>query len=269
MEDVLKSNVVKRIMVVKSKSNVGEGKSNLNKKDFDKKMKEIIFRYFNPCKPELKISDLNVTAENTEEENFNHIINSFIYNYPEEYKEYKQIINGRKLNLTDKKNIIVYLSNGKVDKPFCLLTKKEKSNEVRKTVKPRGDVFVRSYRIVPDEEYIKETCGAKRTKLDSFDKMSIDDKIKWARYSNLILGKAKNNSVKLSDNIKSKIDELNIVSAMKYACKMTGKPLFQGVFKEAYWIFYRTIKYCYSMNKRESDLYLKSLKLRVKKNSNS
>ena len=48
MEDVLKSNVVKRITVVKSKSNVGE-RSNVNKKDFrlnDKKMKEIIFRYY-------------------------------------------------------------------------------------------------------------------------------------------------------------------------------------------------------------------------------
>ena len=173
--------------------------------------------------------------------------------------------------MTDKKNIIVYLSNGKVDKPFCLLTKKEKSNEVRKVVKrkivkPQGRLFevdTRPYRCIPDEEYIKETCGDKRTKLDSFDKMSIDDKIKWARYSNLILGKAKNNSIKLSDNIRSEVDEKNIVWAMKYACKMTGKPLFQGRFKEAYWIFYRTMKYCYSKTRTESDLYLKVLTSRV------
>ena len=272
MEDVLKSNVVK------SKSNVGEGKSDVNKKDFrlsDKKWKSIVSKYFNELKPELKISNLDIIEEKSEEElereGFNNIINSFIYRYPEEYKEYKKIINGRKLNLTDKKNIIVYLSNGKVDKPFCLLTKKEKSNEVRKVVKikivkPQGGLFevdTRPYRCIPDEEYIKETRGDKRTKLDSFDKMSIDDKIKWARYSNLLLGKSKFNSIKLSDNIRSKVDEENIVWAMKYACKMTGKPLFQGRFKEAYWIFYRTMKYCYSMTRTESDLYLKVLTSRV------
>lgn len=284
MEDVLKSNVVKRIKKVKSSLNVSESKSSVNEKIRlnDKKINLIINKYLNQYKPELKICDLDIVEEKeTDEHIFDLILSSFIYNYPKEYKEYKKIINGRKLNLTDKKNIIVYLSRGKkTNKPFCLLTKKEKSNEVRKIVKrkivkPQGELFevfytnldkvkVKPYRCIPDEEYIKETRGDKRTKLDSFDKMSIDDKIKWARYSNLLLGKSKFNGVKLSDNIRDKIDEENIVWAMRYACKMTGKPLFQGRFKEAYWIFYRTMKYCYSMTKKESDLYLKVLKNRTK-----
>jgi hypothetical protein len=246
--------------VLKSKSNICESKSNFSKSKLKltKKWTSIVNKYLNQYKPELKICDLNPVVR-SEEDLFHLVLNFFIYRYPEKYKEYKKIINGKKLNLTDKKNIIVKLSNTKVDKPFCLLTKKEKSNEVRKTVKPRGDVFVRPYRCIPDEEFIRETNGDKRTKLDSFDRMSIDEKIEWARYSNLILEKSKFNSMKLSDNIKSEIDELHIVFAMKYACKMTGKPLFQGRFKEAYWIFYRTMKYCYSMTKKESDLYFKIL----------
>jgi hypothetical protein len=229
-----------------------ELKSLVNKFN-DEALKSLIIKH---CKGQ----EININVENEEFDGkhaFDLILSHFIYRYPEEYKKYKKIINGRKLNFTDKKNIIAYLSNGKADKPFCLLTKKEKSNEVRKTVKPRGDIFEKPYRFIPDEEYIREVRGDKRTKLDSFDKMSIDEKIEWARYSNLVLKKY--NIIKLSSYIKDKSEEESMVFAMKFACKMTGKPLFQGRFKEAYWIFYRTMKYCYSMTKKESDLYFKIL----------
>jgi len=170
--------------------------------------------------------------------------------------EYKKIIRGRKLSFADKLNIIYYLIMKKTTpKPMCLLSKKEKTNEIRKVVKPRGDIKERPFRLIPDEEYFKEITKSKRTKRDYFDKLDIDDKIDWARYANLILDISTEHFGSL--RIHNETDVEIVTFAMKYACKMSKIPEFKGDFANPYWTLYRVYRYCNHMTNSEYKVYYK------------
>jgi hypothetical protein len=170
--------------------------------------------------------------------------------------EYKKIIIGKKLSFADKLSIANYLIMKKTTpKPMCILSKKEKTNEIRKVVKPRGDIKERPFRLIPDEEYFKEIAKGKRTKLDYFDKLDIDDKIEWARYANLVLDISTENfgSLKIHNETYAEV----VSFAMKYACKMSKIPEFKGDFANPYWTLYRVYRYCNHMTNSEYKVYYK------------
>lgn len=147
------------------------------------------------------------------------------------------------------------LYSPKVSVPFCLIPKKERINEVRNEaakLKKKGDVKIRPFRIIPDKEYLKEREG-KRTRFDSFDKLSNDKKIQWARYANLVLG------VKLAEKFcMSRLDKLdceNITFSMKYACKMMSISEFKGIFAGPLWVLYRIDKFSSAMTDKEHKMF--------------
>ena len=143
------------------------------------------------------------------------------------------------------------LYSPKVSVPFCLIPKKERINQIRNEavqLKKKGDLKIRPFRVVPDNEYLKELDG-KRRRFDSFDKLTKDKKIQWARYANLVLG------IKLAEKFcMSRLDKLdceNITFSMKYACKMSGIPEFKGIFAGPLWVLYRIDKFSNAMTDKE------------------
>ena len=195
-------------------------------------------------------------------------------------QKYNKIVKGKKFTDANKLSILSYLFNSmvgvlkKVDRnigvwtreisklvvdpnekiPFCLLPEKMKTKEARNRkigLKTKGDIKVRPLRFMPDEEYLKE-MQHKRTKFDSFDKISDDKKILWSRYVEMVLG---------SENIEKgynewKTDDPETISfAMKYACKMVGIKEFSGNFCRPYWILYRANKFKGQKTKKEQEIF--------------
>ena len=187
--------------------------------------------------------------------------------------EYKKTIRSKSFDFGDKLSILQYLikkeSKPNTEKPMCLLSKNEKTDTVRKTIKPWGDIKVRPFRIIPDEEYLLELSGKKRTKFDYFDKLDTDNKIEWARYASLILNMGGNVSnphslpygklptTELTAKFQNAFDCEAIVFAMKYACKMSKLPEFKGIFRSPYWIYHRVEKFSDIMTNKEYNVFYK------------
>lgn len=206
----------------------------------------------------IEVIDIDAPSKHTNEDLIDLILQSATYTNGKTNirEEYKKAIRGHKLNWVDKHSILHYLLTDKTSpKPWCLLSKKEKTNEVRKVVKPRGDIKERPFRLIPDDEYVNEILQKKRIKMDYFDKSDLDSKIEWARYSNLVLNIS--SSVFTHIRITNKSDADIAMFAMKYACKMTKTPEFKGNFADPYWVILRTHKYCNHMTNREYDIFYK------------
>lgn len=157
--------------------------------------------------------------------------------------------------------------------PMCLIQEKDKIKDVRnnallphykspdnvneRRLNKWGDIKEHPFRVIPNDEYFLEINGKSRKKLDAFDKMSMDKKIQWARYANLITKIGSNNIEYIKFNLKSEADQEVAWFAMKYACKIMDVPEFKGEFKNPYWILYRIIRYHAVMTSKESGLYCK------------
>ena len=256
-------------------------------------------------KDDIGVMDLNCSDEN-DYERYGRTIGKILYclscgNKQDVVDEFEKIVKQKRITrFADKLNIINYLLNkpylnanpantdsGKLIRrghlpyitakiPMCLLSKKEKTNIVRRELSSKrhgaysgtlsetgrilkkwGDIKERPFRVIPDNEYFLEISGKNRTKLDAFDKMSKDKKIQWARYANLItkIGSDDIEQIKLYN--KSESDRDVVLFAMKYACKIMGIREFSGGFKNLYWILYRIIKYHREMTTKESGIWIK------------
>jgi len=173
------------------------------------------------------------------------------------YDQYMELVKGRRFKLKDKLAIFGWLMYPHmVNKPFCLIPKKERCNDVRKIgLKKWGDVKIRPVRVMLDEEYLREVAGKKRKKKDVFDRMHVDKKIEWARHAKTVIG-----DDIVAENVQNLFytEEMNImIVAMKYACKMTGISYFRSVYAEPYWIVYRINKYHNQITNKEYDVFLK------------
>jgi hypothetical protein len=207
---------------------------------------------------DLPILDLYGSTHESMDELIQLCINGLVYERPSILNEYSQMIRGRRLESKDKLAILTYLrSKREGRKPFCLLSENEKTNEFRKVVKPSGDIKSRPFRIIPDDEYFLEVHGEKRTKFDKFDRMSLDEKIEWARYANLILNIGEKNNIGQSFRLRvqNAFDYESVIFAMKYACKMSKIPEFKGDFANTYWILLRVYKFHNNMTNKEYSVY--------------
>jgi hypothetical protein len=210
-------------------------------------------------------------------------IDSMWYENPKLLDQYKKLIRNKKLDFKDKLWALAYVySEGyaktdprpkeyqvdpkqpmlstrnhfvpmiPVNKPMFYIPEKERINVVRKVVKTKGDVKIHPLRMLPNEEYFKEIKDQKRTRLDSFDRMSLNKKIMWARYFVF--------STKI-DIANTKPYNLNteevkhIMFMMKYCCRMVKIPEFQGGFKNPFWILWRASEYNI-MTEQESKIFI-------------
>ena len=164
----------------------------------------------------------------------------------------RKIFKRKKFSEDDKLSIINSIHH-KLPKPFCLIPEKDRINTARKILKTKGDVKFHPVRVIPDEEYLLEAQNKARTIKDAFDLLSEDDKIRWARYANLILDIS---TINLSRRWNLLDWEHSVVNfAMKYACVMIGIPAFSDVFESDYWIVFRIEKYHRGMLEDERKTY--------------
>jgi len=192
---------------------------------------------------------------------------------PKVLETYRVITRGRKLEFKDRLWTLAYayhlnynhLSSKPKDalryaqmmayikKPLFLISKKERINDIRKVVKPRGNVKVHPIRILPDDEYFKELTNKKRTKLDAFDKLPINKKIMWARSFVLSTNIDVENNVRPIASMN--LDEINYITfMMKYCCRLHKISDFKGNFASPFWIYLRAKKYNL-MTKQEANLF--------------
>ena len=170
--------------------------------------------------------------------------------------EYEKAIKEKNIRKhKDKLAVLSYLFSNKSIIPMCLLSRKQKTNAVRKIVKTKGDVKVHPERIIPDKEFLRMMGNKERSKLDAFDKMDLDKKIEWARYASITLG-----AVELLDKsvyrIVNEFGSTNITFAMKYACKMSNIPEFKGIFNNPYWILSRVYRHYDRLTSREYNTFV-------------
>lgn len=183
------------------------------------------------------------------------------YGMKNEVKDFRNAIRNKRLTNGDKLAILsyVYFGKGKRCKiPMALIKEKERCNDVRKVVKPWGDIKERPERYMPDEEYFREERGETRTKRDAFDKLSDDKKIEWARYANLIVGfgeNSRNPNFVDSFKVRTKADCDVATIAMRYACKMMNMAEFKDIFANPFWIFLRILKYYNAMTNKEHQMW--------------
>lgn len=243
----------------------------LTKKQFSSLSKKIIDIGINEDKHE--IIDLNIPTKYSNEDIIKLCLEELVSNGVSDAKEqYKSLTKNKKLKYADKLSIVSYILKRKFEKkyivgesgdkvkknietPFCLIPKNQRVDGIRNEclgLKKKGDIFNPPFRILPNDEYIKE-CQGKRTKFDAFDKLDINDKIQWARYATLAL------DINVSDKLcVSKLKEKDcerIVFAMKYSCKMMNIPEFKGSFMHPLWILYRIDKFYREMTEKESKVF--------------
>jgi len=203
------------------------------------------------------ILDLDTVQEISQKECIDILLNNMENSDPRKYSQYKEMTNGKRVTYRDKLSLIAWIIGVSKNKPMRFLDKKDKVNEVRNKkigLKKGGDIKIRPIRVIPDEEYIREVTGKKRTKFDSFDKMDKDKKIIWARYANSILGEGVD--VKKVAVLFCQVDADIVKVAMEYACKMTGISFFQGRYKEPFWIVHRANKYNKELTSTEHEVFL-------------
>lgn len=181
------------------------------------------------------------------------------------YEEYQRIVKSKRIKVKDRMGLIGWLMYpNEVTKPMFLIPAKEKTNEPRNRtigLKKWGDVKIHPVRVVPDDEYIREVKGKRRKKTDVFDRMSLDDKIGWARHAKSVLGDEDKQVAAVVGFHKTQAlfnsSEIDLIKvSMKYACKMVGMKSFRGMYAEPYWIVYRINKYCKESTSKEYDTFL-------------
>jgi len=241
--------------------NRGKNKNRrLSKKQFERLMKKASKELGINNEKTFPILDLDVNDKPKKlEECFENVLCSMSYSHPSIYMEYKKLTKGKKIKLKDKFSILGWLMYpSHTSHPFCLLSKKERSKEIRKIgLKTKGDIKIRPVRIMPDEHYLKEIGPDKRTKRDAFDELDNDGKIEWARHAQVILGESGEYTTIGCMLLFPDVKEVAIVVfAMKYACKMCEVPVFKGIFAEPYWIIYRMKKFCEVMTSKEYNTFM-------------
>jgi len=205
-------------------------------------------------KKQLPIMDLSKKPESDPNSIIDLVLSCVWIKNQDAYRECEKIFKNGNFDFKDKINIINYFYyDKKTTKPFCLIDEKIRTNVIRKIVKTKGDIKIRPFRMVPNEEYFLELQNKPRKKKDYFDKLSEEKKIEWARYANLILNIDKVNLHEIK--IRNSFDSENAMFAMRYACKMVKIPEFRGEFGNAYWVLLRVNKYYMRMFEKEYNVY--------------
>jgi hypothetical protein len=193
----------------------------------------------------------------------NDAIKNISISNPEAYKKYIKLIGKKSLSGKDRLSVLAYIIDPNFNKaPFCTMPVKDRVKEARKIGLKKGKkhgvaalILAKYANITPDDEFKLESSGKKRKKLDAFDKLSLDKKIEWTRYFESFVGHEN------FDNLGRKIvrDQYGmelLTYAMKYACKLSGIPYFQGNFASSFWISYRARRYSGIRTEKEHNVLM-------------